>query len=303
MNLKYTTDKSTLMLIALLKAHGINKVVASPGTTNALFVTSVQNDKDFEVISSVDERSAAYIACGLAQKTGEPVVITCTEATASRNYFSGLTEAYYRKLPILAITGFHSLGCIGNLYTQAIDRSQQPKDTVRYSTTIERIENIEDEWRVNLEINKAILELTRDGGGPVHIDLQIGQRWDFYEETLPQVRVIRRISYTDKFPNLPEGKIAVVVGSHHKFTGQETQAIDNFCASHNAVVFADLVSGYYGKFRVSTSVLGKESNVKQVDLVIHIGEVGWSSATSKQTWRVSEDGEIRDTYRNLTYLS
>lgn len=302
MELHYTTDKSTLILIALLKAHGIRKIVASPGATNTIFVASIQHDDFFEIYSSVDERSAAYIACGLSQKSREPVAISCTEATASRNYYPGLTEAYYRKLPILAITCFHNMDNIGNLFTQAIDRSQQPKDTIKYSTTIENIENQKDEWRVNFEINKAILELFRDGGGPVHINLQAGKRMDFYEETLPQVRVIRRITYTDKFPNLPEGKIAVVVGSHHKFTGQETQAIDNFCASHNAVVFADLVSGYYGKFRVSASVLGKESSVKQVDLVIHIGEVGWSSATSKQTWRVSEDGEIRDTYRNLTYL-
>lgn len=54
--------------------------------------------------SSVDERSAAYIACGMAAELGEPVVLTCTGATASRNYISGLTEAYYRKLPVLAVT-------------------------------------------------------------------------------------------------------------------------------------------------------------------------------------------------------
>ncbi len=190
MKLNYTTDKSTLILIALLKAHSIRKVVACPGNTNAIFVASIQNDKDFEVYSCVDERSAAYMACGLAQQSGEPVVITCTEATASRNYFPGLTEAYYRKLPILVITGFHDLNNIGQLYTQAIDRSQQPKDTIKYSTTIGHCESSKDEWHVNLEINKAILELTRNGGGPVHINLQIGKRWDFYEKELPKVRVI-----------------------------------------------------------------------------------------------------------------
>ena len=302
MKLNYTTDRSTLMLIALLKAHGIRKVVASPGTTNAMFVASIQNDKDFEVYSSVDERSAAYIACGLAQQSGEPVVITCTEATASRNYYPGLTEAYYRKLPILVITGFHNLNNIGQLCTQAIDRSRQPKDTIKYSTTIGHCENSNDEWHINFEINKAILELTRNGGGPVHINLQIGKRWDFYEEKLPEVRIIHRISYTDKFPELPDGRIAIVVGAHHRFTQAETEAIDAFCESHNAVVFADLISGYYGKYRVTASILGKQSSVKQVDLVIHIGEIGWSSAISKQTWRVSEDGELRDTYHNLRYL-
>lgn len=302
MKIKYTTDKSTQILISLLKAHKIRKVVASPGTTNAMFVASIQNDKDFEVYSSVDERSAAYIACGLAQESGEPVVITCTEATASRNYFPGLTEAYYRKLPILAITGFHKLKNIGQLYTQAIDRSQPPKDTIKYSTNIEQCNNAEDEWYVNFEINKAILELTRDGGGPVHINLQVGKRWDFFEEELPNVRVIHRISYNDEFPQIPEGKIAIVIGTHKRFNANETKAIDAFCENHNAVVFADIISGYYGNFRVNASILGNVSDIKNVDLLIHIGEIGWSSAKSKQTWRISEDGVLRDTYHNLTYF-
>lgn len=105
--MNYTNDKSTQIVLSLLKEHGIRKVIVSPGTTNIALVASMQCDPWFEMYSCVDERSAAYMACGLASESGEPVVITCTEATASRNYFPGLTEAHYRKLPILAITGSH----------------------------------------------------------------------------------------------------------------------------------------------------------------------------------------------------
>lgn len=111
-NFKYTNERNVQIVIALLKAHGIHRVIASPGTTNMTFVVSIENDPWFHVWSSVDERSAAYLACGMAAETGEPVVISCTGATASRNYMPGLTEAYYRKLPILAITstrGNHQL--------------------------------------------------------------------------------------------------------------------------------------------------------------------------------------------------
>ena len=68
----YTNERNVQILIALLKANGIKKIVASPGTTNYTFVGSLQNDSWFEVYSSVDERSAAYIACGLAAESGEP---------------------------------------------------------------------------------------------------------------------------------------------------------------------------------------------------------------------------------------
>ena len=101
MNSFYCDDKSIQILISLLKQNNIKKVIASPGTTNLGFVASIKRDSFFEIYSCVDERAACYMAGGLAVESGEPVVITCTGATASRNYYPGLTEAYYRKIPIL----------------------------------------------------------------------------------------------------------------------------------------------------------------------------------------------------------
>ena len=63
----YTVERGQQILISLLKQHGIRKIIASPGNTNVTFVGSVQNDSFFEVYSSVDERSAAYMAVGMAE--------------------------------------------------------------------------------------------------------------------------------------------------------------------------------------------------------------------------------------------
>ena len=90
----YTDEKNAQIVIALLKANGIRKVIANPGTTNISFVGSVQNDPWFQVYSGIDERHSAYMAVGMAAESGEPVVLSCTGATASRNYYSALTEAY-----------------------------------------------------------------------------------------------------------------------------------------------------------------------------------------------------------------
>ena len=100
----YTTEKNIQILISLLKQYGIKKVIASPGATNYTFVGSIQNDPFFEMFSCVDERSAAYLAIGMCDECDEPIVLSCTGATASRNYMTGMTEAYNRKLPIIAIT-------------------------------------------------------------------------------------------------------------------------------------------------------------------------------------------------------
>ena len=73
MSTYYTNDRTTQIVLYLLKAHGIRKVIVSPGTTNVTLVASMQIDPYFELYSAVDERSAAYMACGLAYESGEPV--------------------------------------------------------------------------------------------------------------------------------------------------------------------------------------------------------------------------------------
>ena len=126
----YSDERNVQIVISLLKAHGVKKIIVSPGATNMTFVGSVQQDSYFEIYSSVDERSAAYIACGMAAESGEPVALSCTRATASRNYYPGLTEAFYRKLPIVAITSHQGNNRIGHLIAQNIDRRVLPKDLV-----------------------------------------------------------------------------------------------------------------------------------------------------------------------------
>lgn len=311
MSYYYSTNVNVQILMALLKEHQVRKVIASPGTTNLELMASLQQDDFFEVFSCVDERSAAYMACGLAAETGEPVVITCTEATASRNYYSGMTEAYHRKLPILAVTGLHEYSCVGNLEPQVIDRSVSPNDSMRRKINLPVIKDENDAKQSELLINTAILELKRHGGGPVHINMPWGgPKFDFSVRKLPSVRTIHRYTIDDVLPELKFVKIAIVCGSHNRWTERQVKAIDNFCAKYDAVVFCDHGSKYYGKYRVQAALIAYQKLsydvLQNIDIVIHIGEeIGDDNFSkkiraAKQTWRVSPDGEVRDTFRNLS---
>ena len=201
----YTYERNVQIVIALLKAHGIRKVIASPGTTNMTFIGSIQNDPWFEIYSSVDERSAAYLACGMAAECGEPVVISCTGATASRNYMSGLTEAYYRKLPVLAITSHRGEQQIGHLFDQQIDRRSLPNDIAMCSVTVPMVKETADESFCFIEATKAILALSRHGGGPAHINMYTGYSQNFSVKELPKVRKIERHTVFSQLPDIPEG--------------------------------------------------------------------------------------------------
>ena len=304
----YTSERNVQIVLSLLKANGIRKIIASPGATNFTFVGSVQNDPFFEVYSAVDERSAAYMACGMAAESGEAVALSCTGATASRNYYPGLTEAFYRKLPVLAITSHQGTDRIGQLIPQNIDRRILPNDIARLSVELPVVKDCRDEDYVVMEVNKAMLELRRNGGGPVHINLITTYSRDFSVKELPHVKVMRRFQAWDELPVLPEGRIGIYVGSHTHFSEKQNRAIDRFCATYDAVVICDHTSGYYGKYKLLPTLVQLQSDITSpfppLDLMVHIGEISAASFNdtipAKEVWRVSEDGELRDPFKKLT---
>lgn len=308
MEYKYVNEKNHLILLSLLKAYGIKRVIASPGATNITLVASMQHDPYFEMYSCVDERSAAYMACGMAEQTGEPVMLSCTGATSARDYMPGLTEAYYRKLPILTITSTQDVSKVGHLATQVTDRSVHPNDIVVESVLLQTVKDANDEWDCMIKVNRALQALTKHGGGAVHINLTTTYSRDYSIQQLPKVNKIDYYTNLDTLPEMPNGRIAVFMGAHSVLTEMDSKAIDNFCSTHDAVVFCDHTSNYRGKYRVLASLMGLQTGyhcpLLDVDLMIQIGEMSGAydmyAVNPKQVWRVNPDGVIRDMQHRLT---
>lgn len=307
----YTNERNAQIVIALLKAYGIKKIVASPGTTNISLVGSAQNDQWFEMYSLYDERSAAYFACGLAEESGEPVVLSCTGATASRNYMPGLTEAYYRKLPVIAITSTHRQSHLHNLIGQVIDREIVPNDVSVLSVRLQYVKDSDDDWDCQIKVNRALNALKRDGGGPVHLNLEtLNIRQNFDVKEIKGVKKILCRTIFDDLPDVPKGRIGIFVGSHQPWSEELTHSVELFCEQHNAVVFCDHTSNYQGKYKIMTAMLGSQDNYRSkacdMELLVHIGEISGSYESShittktKAVWRVSPDGRLQDPYRKLT---
>lgn len=309
----YTDEKNILILISLLKKRNIRKVITSPGTTNHTLVKSMQNDPWFELYSSVDERSAAYMACGLCAESKEPVVITCTEATASRNYMPGLTEAYYRKLPILAVATTHGRRNVGQLVPQVIDHSVIPNDIAVYHNYLPPVNNVTDFKQAEIICNEAINSLTHSGGGPVYLTLESVASRDYSVTELPKCRNIICFDGHGLWPEFPhDGRTGIFVGSHLDFDEHTEKAVENFCERTGAVVFCDHTSGYYGKYKVNYSLAGSQemyrSELSSLRLLICIGDVSGDyfsnilGGSAKEVWRVSEDGRMADKWGNLSCL-
>ena len=73
------------LIVDQLLAYGIRKVVVSPGSRNAPFSIAFDEHPEIETFVVHDERSAAFIALGMAQEVGEVVALCCTSGSACLN--------------------------------------------------------------------------------------------------------------------------------------------------------------------------------------------------------------------------
>ena len=299
-----TDERNAQILIQVLKAHGIKKVIASPGTTNACLVSSMQSDPFFEIYSAPEERSGAYMACGMAAESGEPVVLSCTGATASRNYMPALTEAFYRKLPILTVTSSRRNAYIGHNCDQVTDRTVLPNDVAKISVQMPIVLDDVSEWNCIINANKAVLELYHRGGGPAHINLETTYSKKKVADIQP-VRIIRRFMKYDEFPNITAQRVCIFVGAHVEMDDKLERAISEFCKKYNGIVLCDHTSNYRGEYRAFCSIVADQyywkSTIQNVKLMVHIGDISSSDykIQAKEVWRVNPDGEIRDTFQKL----
>lgn len=299
----YSNEKAVQIVIALLKKNNIKRLVVSPGSANDTFVYSVQSDSFFTLYSCIDERSAAYMACGIAEETNEPVAISCTGATASRNYIPALTEAYYRQLPIIAITATRPTMYVGHNIDQLMDRSVIGKDIVKFSVNLPVVNTDEEFWDCEIKVNKALSELTKNGGGPVHINLPTIYDRDYSSSSLPDVREIKRYDYDDELPSLEGKTIGIYIASHKTMSTFLVEQIDEFCEKYNSVVFCEHTSGYNGKYKAPFHIVANQSGIIKdyvPDIEIELGGIaGVFRMPAKSIWRICEDGEIRDPQKKL----
>ena len=312
----YSNYENITMVVSLLKEHNIRYIVISPGGTNMPFVKAVQDDPFFTCYSIVDERSAAYFAIGIYLETGEIVAMSCTSAQATRNYIPGLTEAFYKKVPLLAISMEKHPRFKYQDYMQAPDQASLPNDCVKKSFELPFISDKNDIMHSIRVINEAILELSRDGYGPVQLCIP-WLDWKL-DDITPTVRCIKHYSITDSWDdvNMEGKKILIVIGEHRKFTNDETKLIDRFCDGYNSAVYVNHLSNFHGKYAVNGSLslismkFEKFESEFAPDILITFGGLTGDyplyntlsriKLQNVEHWRISLDGKVVDTYDKLT---
>ena len=91
-------------LIAGLKQGGVRQVVISPGSRSTPLALLVKRESDLQYFVAVDERSAGFLALGLAKSSQQPVVLLCTSGTAAANFYPAICEAEASNVPLVVLT-------------------------------------------------------------------------------------------------------------------------------------------------------------------------------------------------------
>src|SRR5687767_6091276 len=82
----------------------VKNFILSPGSRCAPLTLALVRHPSIETRTISDERSAAFIAMGIAQQTKQTTGLVCTSGSAVYNYAPAVSEAYYQQIPLLILT-------------------------------------------------------------------------------------------------------------------------------------------------------------------------------------------------------
>lgn len=172
------TDKKFCgILFDVLEDKGVRDVVCSPGSRNAPLLIAAASRDGLRKHVVVDERSAAFMALGIAMVSRRPVAIVCTSGTALLNYGPAVAEAFYQSLPIVVISADRPQQWIDQDDSQTLRQFEAFSNFVKKSYELPAYGDgeVELQWYANRIANDAMIEATSRRPGPVHINVRLGE--------------------------------------------------------------------------------------------------------------------------------
>ncbi|MDQ3951856.1 MAG: 2-succinyl-5-enolpyruvyl-6-hydroxy-3-cyclohexene-1-carboxylic-acid synthase [Actinomycetota bacterium] len=151
---------------------GVRHVCLSPGSRSTPLVVAATADERLRVHVSVDERSSAFLAVGIARASNVPAVVVSTSGTAAANFLPAVTEASNASVPLIVVTADRPPELRGTGANQTIDQVKLYGDAVRWFCETGVPEDgaaLVAYWRsVGC---RAWAEATAANAGPVHLNV------------------------------------------------------------------------------------------------------------------------------------
>jgi 2-succinyl-5-enolpyruvyl-6-hydroxy-3-cyclohexene-1-carboxylate synthase len=125
------------VLVDELVRCGLREAVVAPGSRSAplamaLHAAATAPAARLRLHVRIDERSASFLALGLAKASGRPVAVVCTSGTAAAHFHAAVIEADEAAVPLLLLTADRPPELRGTGANQTIDQIKLYGSAVRW---------------------------------------------------------------------------------------------------------------------------------------------------------------------------
>ncbi|WP_075350916.1 2-succinyl-5-enolpyruvyl-6-hydroxy-3-cyclohexene-1-carboxylic-acid synthase [Algoriphagus marinus] len=314
-------------LVAVCHKKGIENAILSPGSRCAPLTIAFARHKGIHTRTVSDERSASFIALGMAQQLEKPVVLVCTSGSAAMNYFPAVAEAFFQEIPLLILTADRPPEWIDQYDGQTVYQHELYGKHVKKSFQFPDSFSSEDQvWHANRIINEAINLAKQCPTGPVHVNIPL--REPFYpveneEISFPEKprifnNPIESINLSDEYLKKLKnrlssfGKILIVPGQQRP--NFEIQAIlDELAKEQKVVVVTDVISNLQSDYTINLHDhwLGNNQPGEDLkpELIITFGKSIISKSlkiflrnSEASHWHIQSTGLGKDTFQRLTRI-
>lgn len=313
-----------LDLVSICARKGVKEVILSPGSRCAPLTLAFARHPEIHCRIIADERSAAFVALGMAQQLQKPVALVCTSGSAALNYGPAVAEAYFQQIPLLLITADRPAEWIDQWDGQTIRQPDVFGSHVKASFSFpDEFSHPDKVWHAHRLGNEAINLASAFPQGPVHLNVPL--REPFYPEEEEQFSFNNNIAVTSELKAsmvmseevkqqvevaLKKFKKIMVVPGQQRPDPSVRVLLAQLASNQQAVVVTDVISNlqsgqtitYHDLFLTAV----EENEAFYPDLIISFGKSIISKSlklflrcSQAEHWHIQPGGYSPDTYQSL----
>ena len=235
---------------------GVRHAVFSPGSRSTTMAMLFKEHEGFETYMNIDERSASFMALGIAKAHKEPTVLVCTSGSAVAHYLPAILEAQYSGIPLIVLSADrpHTLLHVGA--PQTVDQHKIFGTAVNYFEELAVPQESHYYTYPRQVARKAYMKAMDTKKGPVHINVPLFEPLvpelsrNHFEAGRSSFKVVKP-NYSDIFAcgegnNLLERYERILILAGPQIDVDEAETIRSFGEALQAPILADPLSNVRG---------------------------------------------------------
>ena len=235
---------------------GVRHAVFSPGSRSTTMAMLFKEHEGFETYMNIDERSASFMALGIAKVHKEPTILVCTSGSAVAHYLPAILEAQYSGVPLIVLSADrpHTLLHVGA--PQTVDQHKIFGTAVNYFEELAVPQESHYYTYPRQVARKSYMKAMDIKKGPVHINVPLFEPLvpelsrNHFEAGRSSFKVVKP-NYSDIFAcgegnNLLERYERILILAGPQIDIDEANTIRFFGEALQAPILADPLSNVRG---------------------------------------------------------